>query len=72
MVNVMNKQQEYYKVIADLWQYMKRHLPADNTDNWAKSVVEDARSFAAEHGATKFAQELASAALWELDRTSKR
>lgn len=50
---------------------MKKHLPAADTDEWAKSVVEDARKFAKEHGDTKFAQELAQAAMWELDRLAK-
>lgn len=65
----MNKQQEYYKVIADLWQYMKRHLPADNTDAWAKAVVEDAKAFAARHNDSRFSQELVQVAMWELDRS---
>lgn len=64
--------EEQYKIICDLWKYMKKHLPAADTDEWAKSVVEDARAFATEHGNTKFAQELVQAAMWELDRISKR
>jgi len=51
---------------------MKKHLPAADTDEWAKSVVEDARKFAKEHNNSRFAQELAAAAMWELDRISKR
>jgi len=51
---------------------MKKHLPAADTDEWAKSVVEGARTFATEHDNSRFAQELAAAAMWELDRISKR
>lgn len=50
---------------------MKTHLPATGTDAWAKSVYEDAKTFADNHGNTKFAQELAQAAMWELDRLAK-
>lgn len=50
---------------------MKTHLPATGTDEWAKSVYEDAKTFADDHGNTKFAQELAQAAMWELDRLAK-
>ena len=63
--------EEQYKIICDLWKYMKTHLPATGTDNWAKSVYEDAKTFADAHGNTKFAQELAQAAMWELDRLAK-
>lgn len=67
----MDEKQTYYRIIGDLWKYMKKHLPAADTDEWAKSVVDDARKFAKEHGDTKFAQELAAAAMWELDRISR-
>jgi len=50
---------------------MKKHLPATGTEAWAKSVYEDAKTFADNHGNTKFAQELAAAAMWELDRISR-
>lgn len=63
--------EEQYKIICDLWKYMKTHLPATGSEAWAKSVYEDAKTFADNHGNTKFAQELAAAAMWELDRISR-
>ena len=67
----MDEKQTYYRIIGDLWKYMKKHLPAADTDEWAKSVVEGARTFATEHDNSRFAQELAQAAMWELDRLAK-
>lgn len=67
----MDEKQTYYRIIGDLWKYMKTHLPATGSEAWAKSVYEDAKTFADNHGNTKFAQELAAAAMWELDRISR-
>lgn len=63
--------EEQYKIICDLWKYMKTHLPATGSEAWAKSVYEGAKTFADNHGNTKFAQELVAAAMWELDRISR-
>lgn len=67
----MDEKQTYYRMIGDLWKYMKTHLPATGSEAWAKSVYEGAKTFADNHGNTKFAQELVAAAMWELDRLAK-
>ena len=64
----MGKTIEYYKTISDLWQFTKKYLPVCTDDEYWSQLTSETRTFAEEHGNTKFAQDLILAVVNELDR----
>ena len=59
---------EYYKTICDLWQFLKKYLPARSDDEYWQQLTSETKTFAEEHGDTQLAKDLVMAVVNELDR----
>lgn len=59
---------EYHKLITDLWQFLKKHLPARSDDEYWQQLTSETKTFAVEHGDTQLTRDLVMAVVNELDR----
>ena len=59
---------EYHKLITDLWQFLKKYLPARPDDEYWQQLTSETKTFAEEHGDTQLAKDLVMAVVSELDR----